>query len=293
MVFVEHLAGVLAVESVLGLLVPGQLGDEFQVAPGHLVVRGVGRHAAQAFQFSFHLGLDVRGKLRLVQLPAQFGNVLIVAGFAERLLDRPLLLAQEVFALLLVDVVPGLLGDLAAQLADLHLVQQDLVDLLHQLFGGLTLEYRLFLFQGDVGQVGDAVHLRDGVVDGTDELLVDLVAVAAAVEAGDALRQFQVLAQQRIHVRRVRAEVVHRQRLESFVFDLQVFAAIDGLTQADAINALDDHLGALVALLDPVDGGDGAHGEEIVPARVFDGGLLLRHGDDAAAGIDAGVYRGQ
>ena len=118
---------------------------------------------------------------------AEFGDVFVLAGLAERLLDGPFLLAQQVLALLLVDIVPGLLGDLAAQFADLHLVAQDFVDPFHQLPGGPALEYRLLLFQRDVCQVGNAVHLGDRVVDGADELLIDLVTVAAAIEARDAL----------------------------------------------------------------------------------------------------------
>ena len=59
MVFVEYHAGVFEVELILGLLAPGQFGDEFQVPPGHLVVGGVGGHAAQALQLAVHLGLDV------------------------------------------------------------------------------------------------------------------------------------------------------------------------------------------------------------------------------------------
>ena len=91
----------------------------------------------------------------------------------------------------------------------------------------------------------------------------------------------------------VLAEVVHGQGMQPLVFDLKVIAAIDGGAQPDAFHTLHDHLGALVAFLDPVDGGDGAHREKIVPARVFDGGLLLRHGDDAAPGVDPGVHRRQ
>ena len=68
-----------------------------------------------------------------------------------------------------------------AQFRDLQFVTQNFVDGLHELFGRAAGQYFLFLFEGEVGEIGDAVHLGDRVVDRTDEPLVDLIAVIGFV----------------------------------------------------------------------------------------------------------------
>ena len=68
---------------------------------------------------------------------------------------------------------------------------------------------------------------------------------------------------------------------------------LGGWAQPHPFRALDDDLGALVPLLDVVDGGDGGDLEEVLPGGILHARLLLGGGDDAPAGLDAGLDRGE
>ena len=121
MILVEHCAGVIEVQLVLGALAPRQFGHQFQIGAGNLIVGGVAGHAPQALKLPVHFGAHVFRQVGLLDLLAQFGDVLVVF-FAQGLLNGPLLLAQQVLALLFVDVLSGLLGDLASQFGHLEFV---------------------------------------------------------------------------------------------------------------------------------------------------------------------------
>ena len=70
-VLVEHLAGVLEVEVVLGALAPGQRDDPLEVGADHAVLGGGGGQALEAFELAVGGLADVLGQLCGLDLLAQ------------------------------------------------------------------------------------------------------------------------------------------------------------------------------------------------------------------------------
>ena len=203
MVLVEHLLRVAEVQRVLGDDVPGQFRDKLEVAARHLVVRSVRRHATEALEFAFDLLLRGFGQVRLTQLVLDLGEILVAVFLAECLLDGAFLLAQQLFALLLVDVPARLRRDLLAQLHHRSLVGQLPEHHFEEYARRLDRQDLLLGFEFDalLREACDAVHLGDGVVVRAHELREYLVAVLVVDEVGDAPCHFERLGQQGVDLR--------------------------------------------------------------------------------------------
>jgi hypothetical protein len=125
-VVVEHLAGVLEVEVVLGRLVPRQRGDPLQVAADDAVLGRRGRQALEAGELAVGLPADLVGQVDGAELLAQLvGLGRLLVELAELLLDRLELLAQDELALAAVDLGLDLRLDARADGDDLELARED------------------------------------------------------------------------------------------------------------------------------------------------------------------------
>ena len=104
-VLFEDLMRGLEVEVVLGRLAPGKFRQPFDIGPGHGRFGRVRMHAFEPAELLLGLFARLLRHLGLLDLFAKFAHVLgAVVGLAEFALDRLELLAQEVFALRLVDL---------------------------------------------------------------------------------------------------------------------------------------------------------------------------------------------
>ena len=93
--------------------------------------------------------MDCLGQIGLAELLLDLPDVVVTVALAERLLDGALLLPQQLFALLLVQVLTGLAGDFLAQFHHGSLVRQLRQHEFQQLEGGLRLEDLLLVRQFD------------------------------------------------------------------------------------------------------------------------------------------------
>lgn len=98
-------------------------------------------------------------KLELGDAVAEFVSLLLRIVVLSQLIGNRLhLLAQEIFPLILIDLLLGLLADLAFDLKDLHFTLQDLHELVQAFDRGELLQNALFLFiiEHDIGSVKSA-----------------------------------------------------------------------------------------------------------------------------------------
>src|SRR5437763_12037925 len=93
---------------------PGQLDQPFEIGARHRIFAGRLGHAFEPRQLLLGVRLDLLRHLRLFDLLAQLGDLLAlgVLAFPELLLDRLQLLAQQKFALAVVDRLLGPVADL-------------------------------------------------------------------------------------------------------------------------------------------------------------------------------------
>ena len=100
-----------------GSFVPGQRSHPFQIRARNHVFRGSGSHLREPLQFAVAFFLGFRGHAGLFDFLAQLVDFgLAVVGFAQFLLNRLHLLAQQEFALALVDLLLNLVVNLVAQI---------------------------------------------------------------------------------------------------------------------------------------------------------------------------------
>ena len=93
------------VEVVLAGDVPRQGDDPVQVGLDHGILGARRRQVGEPVQLAPRRLVDLLGQLELVDLLAQFAGLgLLLVGLTKLLLDRLELLAQEVLALVLVDL---------------------------------------------------------------------------------------------------------------------------------------------------------------------------------------------
>ena len=157
-VLVEDLAGRLEVEIVVGRLVPGEREDPLEVGADDPVLGGRGRELRKPVELAPRLLVGVLGKLRLLDLCAQLGELrLLLVRLAELLLDRLQLLAQEVLPLGLVHLLLHLGLDLRSQLEDLQLAREDHGQLPQTLLDVDRLEEVLLLLRLQADGRGDQV----------------------------------------------------------------------------------------------------------------------------------------
>ena len=165
-ILVEHLAGVLEVEVVLGLLVPRQRRDPLEIRANDAVLGHRRLQPLEPGQLAVDLLADDLGEVERLELRAQFVDLgLDLVGLTELLLDRLELLAQEILALALVELGLDLRLDLRADRHHLKLARQDLRELSEALRDVDLLEQRLLLLGRDPQRAGDQVRQHAGVVD--------------------------------------------------------------------------------------------------------------------------------
>ena len=83
---------------------------------------------------------------------AQFGDVFVVAFLAERFFDDALLMAQQVFALVLLDLFPSLRLQIALHFHHRDLLPQQAVDGFQERLDVRDFQHFLFLGLLDVAQ---------------------------------------------------------------------------------------------------------------------------------------------
>ena len=137
---------------------PRQLDQPVEVRAHHRVLAGAFGHALETLQLLARLLLDLLGHLRFGDRLLELGDLRrALVAFAELLLDRAHLLAQQVLAVAVVDRLPGALVDLARDLQHLDAVRQQLEQLVEPRLEVEGLEQRLLLLGADVHQAGDEV----------------------------------------------------------------------------------------------------------------------------------------
>ncbi len=94
MVLIEDPAGFLDVQSVLGPLVPRQVGDPLQVRANDLSLRRLTVYALESPELATHLLASFFRQLQVLESFAQFLYLGVAVLLAELATDRPQLLAQ-------------------------------------------------------------------------------------------------------------------------------------------------------------------------------------------------------
>ncbi len=165
-VLVEHLAGVRDVEVVLGADRPRQVDDPLEVGAHDVVLGGLHRDHAQAFELVLgHLAHRLR-RIGVLELLAQLVDLGVArVALAELLLDRAHLLAQVEVLLVLGQLVLHLRLDLLPELEQLDLAVEDAGQPLEALAHVELGEQLLLLVQRDVQVRGDEVGDLARVLD--------------------------------------------------------------------------------------------------------------------------------
>ena len=125
---VEDALGLQQIDDFLGPLAPRQRDQPVDVGARHGVLGRGHRHLRQTIELAQRFFLDRLGHAgRLDLLGELFDFLGLVVAFAEFLLDRLHLLAQEVLALVLADLRLHLRLNLRSELEDLELLDQDAI----------------------------------------------------------------------------------------------------------------------------------------------------------------------
>ena len=287
MVLFEDLGRLLDVVDVFGTLVPGQLDDGREVGPDHRRFGRVRVHARESVQLALRFLHHFVGEVELLELLAEaLDFVLFVVGARQLLLQRLDLLAQEVLALVLVD----LFLDLALE-APLRLLQLDLGVDQHEheaqsLGDGVGLQHGLLVLELEVEVVGHVVGELAGVLEVHDELRdVDLkVAVRVLDEVRELLLELAVGGPEQRFV-----AVGH---VDGGDVGLDEVAGVVVRVDPHASEGADEHLDRAVrVLLHPHDVAGGAHLEQIVGRGLLDLAVALAHDDDGAIAVEGRVDR--
>ena len=129
---VEDLLGVLQIDRVFRALRPRQRDEPVDVGARHGVLGRGDRHLGQAIELAQRFLLHRLGHAGGVDFRAQLLDFLgLLVPFAQLLLDRLHLLAQEVLALVLADLGLDLGLDARTELEHLELLDQDPVQRVH------------------------------------------------------------------------------------------------------------------------------------------------------------------
>ena len=105
MVLVEYLAGVLYVEVIGGALAPGKACEELQIVELYVIVWGLGRYAVELRNLFVEYLLHLGAPFLILAFILELGGVLVGYVYAELLLNILQLVLQEVFLLLLVQLL--------------------------------------------------------------------------------------------------------------------------------------------------------------------------------------------
>ncbi len=166
-VLVEHLAGMVEVEVVLGRGVPRERLDPLQVVANDAVLRRRGRQSLEPAELAVDGLADLLGQRERREALAKLVHLgELRVALAELLLDRLQLLAQEVLALALLHLRLHLRLDLRAELEHLDLAREDRRDMSEPLLHVGLLQEPLALLGRDRPQRrGDEMGERARVVD--------------------------------------------------------------------------------------------------------------------------------
>jgi hypothetical protein len=261
---VQHPFGVADVEVVGRLLGPGQLDQPLQVGADDAVLGRRGRQFRQPPELPvgrFARLLGQPGRLDFVLQFFDFGDLLVL--FAELVLDRFQLLAEEELALAFVDFGLDLGLDLGAELDHFQLAGEDLREVA-QPFGDVDFFQQLLLLGGlDPQRPGDQVGERARVVDVGDGQLQLLRQV------GDLLDDLREGA---LDVAAERLQFGARFDLVGHLGDPgdEVGAVADVVVEAHALGRLDEDPQRPVRHFHhPLDHADDAHLVEVVGGRLL------------------------
>ena len=129
---VEHVFRALEIDRILGALRPRERDDPVEIRARDGVLRRRHRHLGEPVELAQRFLPDRVGQPGGVKLFPQLVDLLgLLVTFAELLLDRLHLLAQEVLALVLADFGLHLRLDLRAELEDLELLDEQTVERVH------------------------------------------------------------------------------------------------------------------------------------------------------------------
>ena len=132
MVGIEDGLRALELDDLLGPFCPGQGHEPVHIGARHRVLGGRDRHLREAIQLAKRLLLDRLRHAHRFNLLAQLLDLFgLLVPFAQLLLNRLELLAQEVLPLVLADLRLHLGLNLRTQLEDLQLLDQDAVEQVH------------------------------------------------------------------------------------------------------------------------------------------------------------------
>ena len=169
MILVEDLGGGLDVEGVLGLLAPGQLHQPFEIGADRRRFRRVRVHLLKTLELFFGLLENLLGHLGVFDVLPELGHFLgPLVQFAQLLLDRLQLFAEEVLALGFVHLALGFGLDFLLHREDFDLRAQqfagaaqpgDGIEDLQHILGGVHLEPQVR--DGHVGKPAGILEVLD------------------------------------------------------------------------------------------------------------------------------------
>jgi hypothetical protein len=281
MIGVEHRLGLQQIDVLVGPLRPRERDEPVDVGPGDRVLGGGRGHFRQSIELAKRFLLHLVGHPRRFDLVAQLVDFLgLIVAFAELLLDRLHLLAQEVLALVLADFGLHLGLNLRSQLENLELLGEDPVELIHPRAQVDGLEQLLFHRRPDraetgrdeVGQparIGDVRRKHRQIVREDGRELNDLLEVRPDVP-----------------LERVDLERVPRRLDIGHFLDLRPQVRLGGrdARKPDACEALDNQPQAAVGQLEHfVDVSERADGVQVGLSRLFQAGIALREDADQLA----------
>src|SRR5205807_237292 len=154
---VQHLPGAPDVDGPATQLAPGQARHPVEIREDHAVLRRGRRDAGEPAQLTLRLTPRLIRQAGLLDPAAEFGHLSIAPVLSELLLNRPELLAQVVFALLLGEPLLGVGRDLPAELAYGKLTLQQVKQSAE--LGGDWVQLKELLSRG----YGEGNHRRDEV----------------------------------------------------------------------------------------------------------------------------------
>jgi hypothetical protein len=286
MIGIEDAARFGDLDRLVGWIGPGKLDQPAQVRAHHRVLgRGL-RHLLEAPQLLARLLLDLLGHVRLVDLLGKLLHLRRVAfAFAQLLLDRLELLAQQHFALALLEPTLRLLADLARQAQHLDAAHHELQHGVQTLAHVQRLEDVLLLGRLDVEQARDEIGQRAGCRD--------------LLHRGGELRrntwrELEQLRRARLHLQHVRFDLLRDlggigQELHACDLERQALVVAG---DAEALLAMHDELVRAVGRRDVTqDGGRGADRIEIALRRILGVRMPLQQHADAPLGAHGFLSR--
>ena len=157
---------------------PGQLDQPFEIRAHHRILSGGFGHALEALQLLARVLFHLLGHPGFGDRLLQLGDLhRALVTFAELLLDRAHLLAQQVLTIHVADRFLGALVDLARDLEHFDAARQQLEQFVQPHLEVEGFQQRLLFLGADVHQTGDQVREARGTLDTLqrdDDLFGDL-----------------------------------------------------------------------------------------------------------------------